>query len=144
MIKRSQQGGYSIIEVLITIVVIAFGFLSLLSLELRTLDMLNTNNQRMLAFNITSGMGERMRANVNNRASYGAKNTSTFAKNCTVPTACNLMENDIWAFKQALANEPQLPGSVGLITLSPGFATISITWAQRDGTNTTYSMDAPL
>jgi len=143
VVKQSQQG-YSIIEVLITIVVIAFGFLALLALELRSMNMLTSGNQRILAFNIASSLGESIRANINNRASYGGQNTATFSKNCSTPANCTLVEKDIWDVKDALSKEPQLPSSAATITLNGGLAVIAVTWQQKDGTTATYSMDVPL
>lgn len=132
------------IEVLVTIVVISFGFLSLLSLQMATLNNLAANNQNTLAFSIANGMGERLRSNIVNKQFYDLATTKNFTKNCSTAGTCTMIEQDHWEFKQAISAESQLPQAEGSIKVIGGFADINITWLEKKGTKFTYTLQVPL
>jgi type IV pilus assembly protein PilV len=131
--KNKQQSGFSMIEVLMTIVVMAVGFLALLSLQLSTFNNLSASNQNFLAVSLATDMGERVRANIGSAIAYNNMNTSTFSKDCG-SVACDLREMDIWQWKQVIMSDNQLPQGVGSITVLGGFATINISWMPKGAT----------
>lgn len=144
--NKHHQSGFSMIEVLVTIVVISFGFLSLLSLQMSTLNNLSANNQNYLAVSAANDMGERLRANKNNAAFYNGVDTADFSTDCNAAD-CTLIDYDIWEFQQSIVGESQLPEGVGTISVIGGMATINISWLEkraRDISSSSYSLQVPL
>lgn len=140
----SRHAGFSMIEVLVTLVVMSFGFLSLLSLQMATLNNLSVNNQNQVAMSIASGMGERLRANRASIAFYHDTETKAFTKNCAVAGACTIIEQDVWEFKQAIESEGLLPAAEGTIQIVDGLADITISWQEKDNETFSYVMQVPL
>lgn len=144
--KKHNQSGFSMIEVLVTIVVISFGFLSLLTLQMATLNNLSANNQNYVAISVANGMGERLRANRNNVTFYNGIDTADFDKDCSA-SVCSLIEYDAWEFQQSIIGESQLPEGSGTVSVVGGLATINITWIEKQARQVipvTYSLQVPL
>lgn len=140
---RSAQQGVSMIEVLITIAVMSFGFLSLASFQLASLKHLSGSNQDYVATMLASSMGESIRANIDNLDDYDNADTSNFTKDCTdMANPCTLAESDVWIWKQALADHA-LPLARGEVELTGNSANVSIHWLS--GTNElSYRLQVPL
>ena len=142
-----RQSGVSMIEVLVTIAVIGFGFLSLLSLQIATLNTLSANNQNYVAVSLANGMGERLRANRDNAAFYNGMATADFDKDCSGGN-CNMVEFDVWQWKQSLVGEGQLPDGAGVVAVLGGLATVTIEWTEKRARNETerksYVLEVPL
>lgn len=77
--------GFSLIEVMVTIVVVAFGLLGLASLLLRGLQAGSTSQTRSVAVTQAYDMAERMRANLTyvNDGSYNEVLPEASSSNCT-------------------------------------------------------------
>lgn len=63
--KKNLVRGSTLIEVLVSILILVLGALSVLGLQLRTLVNTQTSAQRAIAANLISDLGERVRANSN-------------------------------------------------------------------------------
>lgn len=61
--KRSLQSGLSMVEILVTLTIVAFGLLGLLGLQARALTFQKDSFNRKSAAEMVAQLGERMRAN---------------------------------------------------------------------------------
>lgn len=73
--KKESKRGSTLIEVLVSILVLVLGALSVLGLQLRTLASTQTSAQRAIAANLISDLGERVRANSNRFNEIGTYET---------------------------------------------------------------------
>lgn len=138
---NTRQQGVSMIEVLITIAVMSFGFLSLASFQLASLKHLSGSNQDYVATMLASSMGESIRANIENLDDYDDADTSGFSKDC-LADPCTLAENDIWIWQQALADHA-LPQAKGEVELTGNSANVSISWLSGSDV-ISYRLQVPL
>ncbi len=126
---RHSQSGIAMLEVLITLVVVSFGFLALLSMQMNMLQISSNSSQHFIVSSHAHDMGERIRANRDNDLEYDGKTTED-AKDCTVSSDCTMAEVDLWDWKSNLEQE-SLANPVGKITLSGLTAVIEIDWDER-------------
>ena len=125
-VARSRQSGFTLIEVLVTIVVISFGLLGLAGLQAVSLR----NNQiayyRGIATQQAYDMADRIRANLvgvragnyNNLTATIPVDPGCFTAGCT---AANMAVTD--HFQWNTANAALLPGGVGTVVCADGPAT---------------------
>lgn len=131
MSNRSTQSGVGMIEVLITIVVISFGFLSLLSMQMNMLTSAAATNQSFLASSLAHDMGERIRANKPGLLSYDGLKTAEFTKDCA-SVECTIVEEDFFQWKNSIRDGAQgLSAGEGEITAAGGVATITLNWSEK-------------
>jgi type IV pilus assembly protein PilV len=79
-----QQAGTSLIEVLVTVVILAFGLLGLAAFQMRVQTAELESYQRAQALALLNDMAARIKANRTNAAGYATANTlGTGAANCT-------------------------------------------------------------
>ena len=141
-----NKNGFSLIEVLITMVILAVGLLSIAALQFRGLQYSNDSHMRS-NFNIFAyDIMDRMRSNITNVASYTGNYTipttwpsgDTCDESLSPPTAAN----DLICWHQQLFNHLP-PGASANITSSAGAGytkyTITMTWESRDGTTNTIT-----
>lgn len=132
VLDNKQQRGVALLEVLIAIFVIAFGFLALLKLQMTSLNNVTAANQRYVAANIGQAMVERLRA-ASTPTDYRGKKTADFTKNCDSAT-CTVVEQDIFEWKRDLSDaRDALPGGKGEIAqdaLTQRFF-ITMTWNEK-------------
>ena len=120
---RPVARGFTLLEVLIAIVVVAFGLLGLAGLQVFALKNNQSASLRVAATNLTNDIVDRMKANylgvINgnydrpNKADY-----TTAVPGCLQSAGCNftaLAQNDLqeWQARVAAA----LPGGVGIVCL---------------------------
>ena len=115
---RRRAGGFTLIEVLVTIVVLSFGLLGLAGLQLTSLKNSRSSVLRSLAMQHAYDMADRMRANLG-ATSAGNYNmgsvfggTSTAA--CLTTTGCTTLEmagQDIYEWQLALSASTNAAGN---------------------------------
>ena len=90
--RRVAQGGSSMIEVLVTLVIVAFGLLGLAGFITRANAMGVESNQRARALALMEDMAERLRNNKNQAANYVSSTAvrGGAALDCTGLAAANL------------------------------------------------------
>lgn len=151
--STSPQSGIALMEVLITMVVIAFGLLALLSLQTKTMLSATQSNQYYVATVAAQEMGERIRANVE-----AAENYSMGAFGRAGASCANVCASDISEWHDNLAGPvggpiPRngIPGAEGQIVVDNSLAvglvaTISVRWKEHDDAVNfyTYSLQVPL
>lgn len=153
--RRQGQGGYSLIEILIGMLILAIGILGMASMQISSKRMGHDALQRSIATSLAHDMMERMRINRQELGSYvGTSGTSSGATtiggtatatskpspDCatSVCTPDQLAAYDLWEWEQALrgATEVSADGnSIGglvnptaCITHNNGLVTLAIAW----------------
>ncbi|MEI6267316.1 MAG: type IV pilus modification protein PilV [Methylococcaceae bacterium] len=137
----NKNAGFTLIEVLIAMVVLAVGLLGLAGLQVTSLRNNQSAYNRSQATQLAYELADRMRANAAGQATYTAilPSSATAKATCLTTSGCSpaeMAENDLFEWNRAVKNN--LPSGIG--TLPPPSAkvyTISITWDDdRDGNDT--------
>lgn len=124
---EARQRGISLIEVLITVLVLAIGLLGLASLQANALQMNQAANFRSQATGLAYDITDRMRAN-RSRALNGDYDADwNTVPDCAVPELSGtLAEQDLSEWQLALSCA--LPNGQGRIQRNDNVVTISIRW----------------
>ncbi len=152
--RLQQQRGLSLVEVLVTLVVISIGMLGIAALYVESLRVGYTALSRTRAVNLAADMADRIRSNPAGEDSYAsgtdaAGNNAPFACAQTAGAAAiectpeELAAFDIWQWKGLIGNSSDssaqqlgLPGGVGTIDLDnttvPSTFVITVSWLERD------------
>jgi len=125
-----HASGFTLIEVLVSVLVLSIGLLGLASLQATSLRFNNDSSSQTLATYLANDMADRMRANVSVAASYptasAAENTTCYSAGCS---PSEMAGNDIFEWNEALKD---LPGGQGTITAAGGsLFTIRVMWDER-------------
>ena len=141
----NKNTGFTLIEVLIAMLVLAVGLLGLAGLQAASLKNNQSAYNRSQAIQLAYDLADRMRANVTGAATYTAilPSAATAKANCLTITGCSvadMAENDLFEWNNTLSTV--LPSSTGTITVATDASTnppttiftITITWDDnRDG-----------
>lgn len=134
----SKNAGFTLIEVLIAMLVLAVGLLGLAGLQATGLRNNQSAYNRSQAIQLANDLADRMRANVAGAATYTAILPSAAVAQdvcLTVSMACTMAamaQNDLFEWNSAVITT--LPSGVGTVTVAAGVYTIAITWDDnRDG-----------
>ena len=147
--RATQQSGFGLIEILITIVVTSIGLLGLAALQANGLknnqSAYHSSQASVLAYDIT----DKMRANIGSINNYlTSYMTLTVAKaageqaGCISTSGCStaqLAQNDLFEWNAALTSA--LPDATGTITVAGFIYTISVNW--DDDRNGVVDIDDP-
>jgi len=133
IMKKSK--GFTLVEVLVTVVIMAIGLLGLAGLQVNALRNNLSAEQRAKAAQLVYDMSDRMRANVAGGTDY----TSAAAEesNCVaIPvvgcTPTQLAKHDVFEWQNEINNA--LPGGQGDVSEAAGVFTITVNWDDnRDG-----------
>jgi type IV pilus assembly protein PilV len=146
---RRLQAGLSMIEVLVSLTIVAFGVLGLLGLQARALSFQRDSFDRRTAAEMVAQLAERMRANhlgvtgglyAPPTASYLHATTPTpvAITSCATPTACTITELAFRDWTQWIAEYRQRsPGAAAYAQWNPADTrsiTISVAWPEPQST----------
>jgi type IV pilus assembly protein PilV len=122
--KRLTHHGFSLIEVLISMVIISIGLLGAMALQATSLREGQVSNYRDNATLIAQSVLDAIRANRANAGNY----TITLA--ASAPTGTSIVATDLQGFKNSASE--LLPSGNGSITVSAGTstATINLQWSE--------------
>jgi type IV pilus assembly protein PilV len=119
--------GFSLVELMVAILVVAIGLLGLAGLQVTGLSSNHNAYLGTQATLLAQDMADRMRANAQGLASYtGTAASSSCGTSCT---PAQMAGNDLVQWNQTLA--AQLPGGTGAISVASGIYTISVTWTEH-------------
>ncbi len=130
-----RQAGFTLIEILVAMLILAIGMLGIAAMQLRGLqynhDAYLRSQVNLLAYDIS----DRMRLNRDNAANYVQDNTIPAVRPaCTAGLATAANDLNCWV-QQGYDALP--PGSTMNITAgASGSYTAAITWTDRDGQST--------
>jgi type IV pilus assembly protein PilV len=136
-----KQAGVTMVEVLVTIIILAIGFLGLASVQLNGARNVASSNYRTLATIYAYDMAERMRANqaAVTLNSYDAVSTVGAAdpgcgSTCTPAQVADLDEFEWSSLITANPVDGGLPNGVGTVTYANAndTYTITIAWSEAD------------
>lgn len=128
--------GFSMVEALVALVVLAVGMLGIASLYVVTLRSSGSAISRMQAVNLASDLGDRIRANRNGREAYAGAAAAN-GDGCVGSTeSCNPAEmaaHDLFLWQQQITET--LPGNpTGSVVVSdattPRTYTITVSWSE--------------
>ena len=122
-LNQRQQQGFTLLEVLVTLVIFAFGMLGVAGLQLVSLANMDSAQNRSIASLKASEMAERMRANAGTGYSGVAAadnkcRTAHYANRNAAPDNCSaaqLAADDLWDWSQELA--ARLPSGNGTVCI---------------------------
>lgn len=131
--KRLTHHGFSLIEVLISMVIISISLLGAMALQATSLKEGQVSNYRDNATLIAQSALDAIRANRANAANYA------ITASAAAPTGTSITAVDLQSFKNSAAE--LLPSGEGSITVSAGTstATINLQWSEsrvKSGTDT--------
>jgi type IV pilus assembly protein PilV len=131
------NSGFTLIEVLISMLVLAVGLLGLAGLQATSLKNNQSAYNRSQATQLAYDLADRMRANIAGKARYTAilASSATAKENCLTTTGCtpaDMAENDLFEWNRAVSSN--LPSGIGTLAVVANMFTIRITWDDdRDG-----------
>lgn len=129
--RTCRQGGVSLIEVLVSVLIFSIGILGLAGMQLNALKFNQTAETRSHAVFLAYEMADRMRASrgdaLDNR--YVISSTSTLACDLSGDTSgCTIAQMDLAEWKANLAQ--QLPEGNGSIARAGDLFTITVQWSE--------------
>lgn len=136
-----SQGGATLIEVLVSFLIVSFGMLALLALQNNAIQFTKTTEYRSLATMLATDLGERMRANrpgvLTNAyeltAAYAAPEEMPELEACEGPCAADgtaLAAQDLAEWQRLLFIN--LPGGAGYVTLDAAGEAVNVWVAWND------------
>lgn len=142
MINSNSNRGFTLIEVLIALLIVAVGLLSVAALQLQGLKYNHEAYLRSQINILAYDMAERMRLNRNNAADY----VDDYEIPAAMPGGCDPAVagdavNDLACWRQQVFNALP-PGGNANITANGDLYTVTLSWVEKeDGTqrNITYT-----
>lgn len=125
--SRRQQAGLSLVEVLVTVVLVSVGLLGIAGLQLTSVQNTNSAAQRFEATLLAEDILERMRAN-RSQAMVGRYDIAVGAGVNSVGIA----QDDLTEWRASLA---QLPGGDGGVGFDGNEVTITVQWTDASDDN---------
>lgn len=131
---HTHQSGLSMVEVLVTLLIVSVGLLGLAGMQLKALQYNHQAHLRTQATILASDMLDRMRANlpgtIDDKYSFIDTRTETrTAKNCATESCAVPEEMAIYDIRQWMSNiDNELPSGIGTILYINGMATIQLMW----------------
>lgn len=133
-----RQGGFALIEILVSLLVAAFGVVALAGLQTRAAAMELESNQRAQALVLLQDMSERIVANRAQAASYAGVDLGLLPATQSCATLPTLAQQDLCDWSERLRgaavvrgsrNVGAMIGARGCVTaLSPSQYVVSIAW----------------
>lgn len=134
LVRMHRQAGVTLVEVLVTAVIISVGLLGVAALHLTSLKNSTESTYRSKATWFANDIIERMRAN----NSAAQSQAYVIAYGATVSPG-TIAQNDLSDWKTRLASAAGLPNGDGQITMTPAgqnfVYTIRIRWSERERDN---------
>ncbi len=147
--KIQQQHGFTLIEVLISIVILSVGLLGVAGMQATSMSNNHQAFVKTQAANMAADMADRIRANADAAADYGNfSSTEPPADPGCITAGCTsaeLVDYDLFQWSQPFGrNQPALPGGRGFISWDDNgaglrIATITILWREPNNGNIDFN-----
>lgn len=144
--ERLPERGFTIVEALVALVILAVGMLGIASLYVTTLRASGSAASRMQAINLASDLGDRIRANRTAEAAYAgaaAANGTTCIGAAATCTPEQMAAHDLFVWQAAI--QAALPGGAGAVAVdagaNPTTYQISVTWVEASNLNQSYTLN---
>lgn len=143
ILARERERGFSLVEALVSLIVISVGMIGIAALYGQGLSASRTALYRTQAVNLVADMADRIRAN---RTAATAYEGAAADRNCDAGdnrncTPAEMAAHDLWQWTtQVGAQLPGGAGSVSVDTTTPPTYTISVTWQEVGLGPLTYSV----
>lgn len=140
MLNRKPQSGFTMVEVLVALVVLAIGLLGIAALYLNSLQAGRTAVYRTEAINLAADLADRIRMNRTAQAAYGTSFTDVEVPvgTCATTGGCSdadLASTDLFNWKAEIAE--QLPNGEGQVVVTlpvaagePASYAVTIRWSE--------------
>ena len=126
-----DQSGFSLVEVLITVVLVSIGLLGLAGLQLTSVQNSNSSGERFIATTLAQDILERMRANHNRAIGPGKVYNLEMGAD---PGVGGVEGDDLTAWTDAL--DAALPSGQGAVQVdNTNVATITVQWTDASNKN---------
>jgi type IV pilus assembly protein PilV len=135
---KSSSNGFTLIEVLIALLILAVGVLGIVALQFKTLKYSHDASLRSQISFLAYDISDRMRGNRANAAAYVAHASNPYLVITTAPaTACVQATganaaNDLACWHHQVFNALP-PKSTAGITAAAGLYTVALAWEDRSG-----------
>lgn len=129
-ILREQNKGFTVVEVIVAMVVLAIGLLGMASLVMTSMQSNQGAYLRSQASMLAGDMAERIRANRGQAISY-VSNSQPGAESCSTCTPAQQANADLYQWWNNLTTA--IPGATARITApTPDNYLITINWSESD------------
>lgn len=143
---RIDNGGFSLVEVMIAVVILVLGLLGILAVIINSLKLSSSSNYRSVAAIQANAIADTLRANPATLASAGtaasfSSPTAAQQLNCLKAAGClrdDYVNNQLWLWQAQLASS--LPGGAGVICRDSAPVSHSPT-QQANGTIASWQCD---
>lgn len=124
----NKNTGFTLIEVLIAMLVLAVGLLGLAALQASSLRNAQSAYNRSLATELAYDLADRMRANIPGIVTYitGPATQIVNCENTLGCTSAQMAQNDL--YKWNLAVNTTLPSGTPSVTVAANVYTITVSW----------------
>jgi type IV pilus assembly protein PilV len=136
--------GFTIVEVMVALVVLAVGMLGIAGLYVTTLKQGGGAIYRMQAVSLAADLGDRIRANRGANVAYqgAAANNNCYGAGAIDCAPAAMAANDLFVWQQQIA--AVLPGGAGAVVVNgaavPFTYQITINWTESGGTASSYTL----
>lgn len=140
MADRRKESGFSMVEVLVALVVLAIGLLGIAALYLNSLQSGRTAIYRTQAITLAADLADRIRMNRTAQAAYNSAfaDDGAVVGTCSTTGGCSdgdLASTDLWNWKTEVAE--QLPNGEGQVVVTapvgagePTTYVVTVRWAE--------------
>lgn len=137
-LHMEQSRGFTLIEVLVTMIILAVGLLGIAALQLKGLQFNHDATLRSQISTLAYDVADRMRLSgtfASNYTNTGTYTVPTTRPSCTVttyPNSATNAQNDLSCWR-ASVYDALPPGSTANITASGSEYTVALGWTDREG-----------
>jgi len=145
MSKRRALGGFSLVEVMVALVVLAVGLLGIAGLYVTTLRSGGGSIYRMQAVAFASDLADRIRANRTANVAYAgaAANNNCYGAGSVNCSPALMAANDLLVWQAQVAQV--LPGGNGVVAVAgaavPYTYTITVSWTEQGNVAQSYVLN---